>query len=250
MSKQAKEKGKRLVHAMNLARFNRHHGAEIAGVSFYTYKGWELGVHNGIPKKQAQKLIAALKEEGVICSLEWLMNGEGEIPYKISGHQIRETQTEYLTTPTKLNEKHQIQRELNLFRQNYPQALELVINDDAMEPHYSKGDLVAGEKIASSNYKKFIGKPCLVKLENEEIVLRQLQLGNVARKNQRGNVARKNLCATPKLDKSFYSPCIDKDHFTLVCTNPLTKKEFALSNIKITALAPILWHRRKMIKLT
>ena len=208
----AKAKGKRLKQVMKLARFDRKLGAEIAGVSFHTYKGWEVGKHGGLPEKKAQKLLTAITIEGVACSLEWLMHGIGDAPKRVRGYQIKEASAEYQNSvakkPAKKTEDEHIKLELDLFRESYPSTLYTCVADDGLAPTYLPGDLVAGEKIASRNYKKAIGLPCIVQTNTDEILLRRLQYGTI------------------------------KGRYTLACSNPDTKQKFAINDIELVAVAP------------
>src|SRR3989344_9374349 len=48
-------------------------------ISANTLQGWEQG-KNPLSKKGAKRVIEALKAEGLMCSLEWLMHGSGVPP--------------------------------------------------------------------------------------------------------------------------------------------------------------------------
>src|SRR3990167_671549 len=72
--------GDRLRRARILAGIATRREFEIKyQISANTLQGWEQG-KNPLSKKGAKRIIEALKTEGVICSLEWLMNGTGVPP--------------------------------------------------------------------------------------------------------------------------------------------------------------------------
>ncbi len=214
-----KEKGQRLQHVRELARFDRKDIAEIVGSSFYTYKGWEVGKHDGLTEPLARKLISVLDSEGIQCPFEWLMHGIGSKPRKIRGYQPEKENATTQKILKKTNEQKIIDDELKLFCEHCKNPLYLTITDDAMLPGFLVHDVAAGEILPKRNYKKLLGMPCIIQLKTGEIMLRLLQNGS------------------------------EKNRHTLTSANSNTKSTFALTNIEIANLAEILWHRHTKSKL-
>jgi len=215
-----KEKGQRLQYVRELARFNRKDIAKIVNTSFYTYKGWEVGKHDGLIEPLARKLISILNTEGVDCSFEWLMHGIGDKPKKVRGYLAESEEShKHKTSKTKQTDEQQIiDEELKLFCKNCTNPLYLIITDDAMEPNFLPADIVAGEILPKRDYKKILGTPCIIQLKTGQLLLRLLQNGT------------------------------EKNRYTLTCINPNTKSAFALTNVEIANLTSVLWYRRKKLK--
>ena len=69
--------GERLRRARILAGIStRREFEEKHQISANTLQGWEQG-KNPLSQKGARRVINALKEEGLICTVEWLINGTG-----------------------------------------------------------------------------------------------------------------------------------------------------------------------------
>lgn len=211
----SKEKGKRLQQAREMVRFDRKEAAQIAGVSSHTYKGWEVGKYGGLPEKRAKKLLSAFEAEGLLCSLEWLMNGLGDEPKKVRGYKAKEDIQDYAASEKASAEKC-IKDELALFCKHVENPLYLTLDDDAMLPQFLSGDVVAGAIVPKRVYKTLVGKPCVVQLTTGEILLRKLQFST------------------------------EKNTYDLICSNSNTQKPFCLSNVEIANLAVVLWHRREL----
>jgi len=189
-----KAKGLRLQHLRDLSGLSRQELCKQYGFNPRTLKSWELGDYKGIPESSAAKVLIALLKEGVKCRLEWLMDGSGE--------------------PPMLNQKKQILRELETFRKNNAKGIDLLINDDAMQPYFYSGDYVAGIKRINHEIQNLVGLNCIIETDDNQILLRQLEMG-----------ARKN-------------------HYNLTCLNSDTNAS-SLQNIKIKSAAQVIWIRRE-----
>src|SRR5687767_7627226 len=74
-------RGRRLKSLRKMADLSRKAMTLKYQISASTVQAWEEGKSEGLTVKGAQRIIAALKEEGVFCTLEWLLKGEGQSPY-------------------------------------------------------------------------------------------------------------------------------------------------------------------------
>lgn len=216
-------KAERLIQLRKLARLSRKDIAQMAGVSVFTYKGWENARFGGIPQKRALLLVDLFQAEGIKSSVDWLMYGTGDPPKKILCYQIaqlREVNTDPTSQSPEIIEQLRIKAELEFFCNNNAwETISLVVPDDAMEPYFLQGDLVAGVKVAPENFNKTIGLNCIVRTKNNKILLRQIQKSNT------------------------------KDCYTLLCLNSSSKQQFILHDVELIDVAPVIWLRRNAISL-
>src|SRR3990167_4249343 len=92
-------------------------------ISANTLQGWEQG-KNPLSKKGAKRIIEALKSEGLICSLEWLMRGEGVPPRAFERAEVvNEADLENLLNQMHLREEQAIYQELQTFKNQNPNAI-------------------------------------------------------------------------------------------------------------------------------
>ncbi len=215
--------GERLRRARILAGIStRREFEEKHRISANTLQGWEQG-KNPLSEKGARRVIEAFKKEGLICSLEWLVEGHGMPPrhYEMVQAGLREElRQDQNMVDLNLKEEEAIYKEIQLFRQFNPNAIVLTISDNAMEPYFSVGDYIGGRQVFTENIDQYTSKICIVELENNLILPRLLQASN-------------------------HPGC-----FTAAATNPqTTATPLNIYNTKIISAAPIIWHRRKMSSL-
>lgn len=180
----------------------------------HTLQSWELG-RNPITEKAASKLVEIFHSSGVHCSAQWLLSGSGKspslldsefTPYPTLGKQISNLLTQETT----------IQKEIEFFKTNNPNAMVIMVSDDTMKPAYNMGDFVGGiQYLNSSDIEECIGHDCIVEI-SEGIYFRRL-------------MKRKN-------------------GYALVCLNPQTTSEDPiLFSKRILSATPVIWHRWKLI---
>ena len=193
-------------------------------ISANTLQGWEQG-KNPLSKKGARRIIEALKTEGLICSMEWLMNGAGMPPRPFEmvnpGFISSDNDMENALTKANLHEEQAIYEELQAFKAHNPNPIIITISDDTMEPQYHSGDYIAGTRICNpSEMVIYYGQACIVELEDHTIMPR------------------------------YVHPGTEPGTVTLSCTNYQSKNPpLNIFNIKVISIAPILWHRRKLTTL-
>lgn len=191
-------------------------------VSANTLQGWEQG-KNPLSKKGAKRIIEALKIEGLMCSLEWLMHGTGvpPRPFEISETLITtESDMENILSRLELQEEQAIYQELQTFKTYNPNAIIITISDDAMEPQFKMGDYIGGVRLTKpAEIQLHLGQPCIIELIDHTILPRYIHA-----------------------DK-------ESDNYTLSCSNFNSKSApLNLFNAKIISIAPILWHRKKLYR--
>lgn len=101
--------------------------------------------------------------------------------------------------------------DINYFKKTYSNCIIFEVKSDEMLPTYKMGDVVIGY-VHENNYKLLDNKCCIVTLEDETQLFRKLLV-------------------------------LENNKYNLQCINPLTNiKEPLLFNVKILAVAPIIWH--------
>ena len=202
-------RGKRLRRLRNMSNLSRHDIEEKYAISANTLKGWEIGRHGGLTERGACKLLTAFIEEHVFSTIDWLLYDIGIGPYLLK-------ENKQIDIPThKTFEEQTIIHELLLFRQTYPNVTTFVVNDDAMEPCYSRGEYVAGIKRLGETCKRLIGTDCIVQTHDGKLLLRRLHQ---------------------------YA----EQGYLLTCLNPHTyTKNPVIYNAQLISAAPVMWQRKK-----
>src|SRR3989338_4637393 len=125
--------GERLRRARILAGIStRREFEQKYKISANTLQGWEQG-KNPLSKKGAKRIIEALKNEGLICSLEWLMQGHGVPPraFEMSKSELTSVfDVENLLNQMNLQEEQAIYQELQCFKAHSPSPIIITISDD------------------------------------------------------------------------------------------------------------------------
>lgn len=189
-------------------------------ISANTLQGWEQG-KNPLSKKGAKRVIEALKSEGLICSVEWLMDGEGMPPRPfemLTANYSSEYDTNAIMSAVNMNEEAAIYQELQTFKTHNPNPIIITISDDSMAPQYQVGDYIAGTRLCTpEKISAHFGQACIVELSNHTILPRYIHAGK------------------------------EPNTYTLSCTNHQSQSTpLNIFNTTIISAAPILWHRRKL----
>jgi transcriptional regulator with XRE-family HTH domain len=207
--------GRRIKTARSLAGISRKDLESKYGISMHTLQSWELG-RNPITEKAASKLVEIFHSTGVSCSTQWLLQGSGKSP-SLLGSEFSPYPTIDKDIAPLFTQENTIQKEIEYFKTNNPNAMVIMVSDDTMEPTYSKGDFVGGiQYLNTSDIDECIGHDCIVEI-NEGIYFRRLM------KRPNG--------------------------YALVCLNAQTAIEDpVIFSKKIFAATPVIWHRWKFIK--
>lgn len=214
-------RGRRLRSLRKMTDLSRKLMAEKYQLSAGTLQGWEDGRYGGLTEKGARKILPALRREGIQCNIEWIMHGVG------MGPQISDTlymkdedkPAQHLDVDAIFNantEEQYIKDELLLFRKHTPEAIDIQIPDNSMEPFYCAGDYVGGSRRFGEDISNLLNRDCIVQTAEGDTLLRRLKKGN------------------------------DKNHFTLVSLNPNTSvTEPTLYNVALMSAAAVVWVRRR-----
>lgn len=213
--------GERLRRARILAGITtRREFEKKYRISANTLQGWEQG-KNPLSKKGAKRIIEALKAEGVICSLEWLMSGAGVPPrqFEINNQDIVSAHDfENFLNHLNLQEEQAIYQELQSFKSHNPNPIIITVPDDAMMPQFHSGDYIGGIRLnKAEDIAAHLGEACIVELADHTILPRYIHADS------------------------------ELGTYTLSCTNFQSKAApLNIFNVRIISAAPILWHRRKL----
>jgi transcriptional regulator with XRE-family HTH domain len=130
-------RGRRLKRLRALVGLTRDDLAARADVSRASMSYWENATYSGLSHRAAEKLIPVIKEAGVYCSVEWLLLGLGQEPYRIQGaaeHPIPASHGD-----VQLSE---IQKEIALFTSLHTNAVVMQVPHSGMAPFLLQGDYV------------------------------------------------------------------------------------------------------------
>ncbi len=219
-SELARVRGKRLKSLRNLAGLSRKALNEKYRVSDGTLRGWEEGRFGGLTEQGAEKMLAIYQQEGIQCSLSWLLHGNGIGPQVLSkvSSIIGETTGSYQSNRTTADAEQAILQELSLFRQLHPKTLDMIVHDDAMEPYFGIGDIVAGEAHPIEQIDDLMGYICIIETVRGDLYLRRLRQGS---KSGLYNLWCLNL------NSNLLQPI--------------------LYDVEIRSIAVVVWHRRKPV---
>jgi len=205
-------RAERLHRVRNLANLTRKEMCENSSLNICTYKGWEVGGYGGLPVDGAERVTKRVAEEGVVCTVEWLLYEIGQGPYIIPDFKkLKQDHSKKTTTVTISEEKGKILQEILLFRKNFPEAIDYQIKDDGVAPIYNQNDFVAGMKYFGGTIKTIVNQYCIVQTLDGKTLVRLLKEGTSPNK------------------------------FLLLCTNPQTSvANPALYDVEVVSAAPIL----------
>jgi transcriptional regulator with XRE-family HTH domain len=207
-------RGKRLKSLRKMADLSRKALTIKHQISASTIQAWEEGKAGGLTTKGAQRIVNALREEGVYCTVEWLIHGQGHAPYlaeRVFIGAAESAMPNYQATA----ESEIVSRELLTFRQLNHDVADLVVSDDGMYPFYQVGDVIAGVRFYDQGIVNAIGKDCILETKNGQTLFRRLRHSK--------STGRYNLQAI-YLDTSIEEP--------------------VMYEIELFSAAPVIWHRR------
>jgi len=164
---------------------------------------WEKG-ESELTDSAIHRLTSAFRSLNLFVTEEWLKNGTGEEPKKI-GPAVYDKDFNF-------DEEHSISQEILCFL-NGTKGIVANVEDEAMEPIYKAGDIVAGKLRQGDEIKSLVGMDCIVKLQDGTELIRKLDLDS----NGQYVLIAKRKSANPT-----------------VITNP-----------NITAAAEVVWIRRR-----
>ena len=186
--------------------YTREKFAEEHGISVSSLRSWETGKYQ-LSSKAVLRLVSAFEASGLVCTTEWLLNGEGLAP-RLAPNAKRDLIWD---------EEETILKEVFFFEENNSDPVVLVVPDDAMEPVYSVGDYVAGNAVSLDLLSDLNYKNCIFKLNSGETVVRRLN----RTKGGVHNLYPLNM--NTNLSTAFFK------------------------DVQVEAVAQVVWHRKLMV---
>ena len=197
--------GGRVKLARNMLGLSRKELEERFHISVNTLQAWESD-KNILTDKGAKKLNEAFIKLGLLCSEDWLLTGGGITPILLQN--ISEL-------PNEMNEDICILREIEAFKAINPDPIVVIINDDGMEPIYSIGDFVGGNKKNNLQLESLVGENCIIVTFQGDTLVRKILKGS------------------------------KEQYYNLACINIITNQQPIIPDIKIRFAARIVLHRKK-----
>lgn len=209
------ERAKRVRSARKFAGVSLQQMDTRHDIPLSTLRGWERPgtlKNQGLTLKGAHRLVKALLNEGIGCSVEWLMEGTGEGPHYLD---LPKDSPKNRKGASPWSQQLAIQSEIKFFEEINPDSIVVMITDDGLAPVFGLGDFVGGIKKFGKEMTKAIDQYCIVETASKDLLVRKVIPGK-----------------KPKT-------------YSLHCTNPQTR---ALNSTKIDIalkwVAPIVWHRK------
>lgn len=172
-------RAERLRRVRNMANLKREQMCDDGQMNVNTYKGWEIARYGGLPIDGAERVIARVSQEGVVCSLDWLLYGTGMGPYTIPNSSKLTIGAGGIKACDRLTISEQlINNEIILFRKQYIDTMDYKIEDDGLSPHYLPGDYVAGIKCHGENIQTLVGNHCIIQTTDGKLQARYIKQGN------------------------------------------------------------------------
>ena len=139
-----------------------------------TLKIWETPPKNrkGITKKGALRLTNALLHEGIDCSVDWILTGQGEFPCLIASSNACEPKTTW-------DENESILCEQGIFKSKNPGAHIEILRHNQLEPIYYAGDFLGAIMHKATDLKNSNGKICIIKNKEGKYLIKKITANNL-----------------------------------------------------------------------
>ncbi len=159
--------GNRLRAIRAFCSSSRNEFCEKTGLSESTLKAWENNVAR-LTKKGAALLVNIFQKQGIYCTEEWLLNGEGLSPLR----QVHEASNQ------NISEDVFLQQEVDSLKRYYQTSIFAhKISDFSMTPYFKMNDWVAGVLINAVDLPYFWNETIIADVEGHGILLRKLEKG-------------------------------------------------------------------------
>ena len=140
--------------------------------SYSTLTKWESGSLLITPKN-IDKIIKMFNSEGVNCSRQWLLYGEGAAAFSVQKEKNVISFENIISEPTEITNQITIFNEVEFFRRNNPSSLIKLVIDESMVPLYKIGDYVGGTKVDPEFYPLIDQEYCIIKFPSNNYYIRQ-----------------------------------------------------------------------------
>lgn len=160
----------RFRYARNLTGLSRCELSEKHSISAHTVQSWEYGKTNPT-KRSAKNFCSALMAEGVLCTEEWLLYGQGEGPQMLTSQRYSPQANNWA-----------VLMEIEAFKNLNPQGMVVLVRDDALEPYYLQGSYVGGIDRGASHIERAINQICIVETSSGDTLVRKVLRGQTPNK--------------------------------------------------------------------
>jgi hypothetical protein len=227
ISKQAE----RLKQVRITLRLRRNHIEKKYNIPTATLKAWENAL-TGITEKGLKRCIDVYRQEGMLLTREWILEGTGLSPrvsldmrkYLASDLRYSRCRTDGISAEgliggdvgnNMVDEATRILHEAAFFKESYHNSVVLAVTNDDMDPMYQIGDFVGGVFRYGKSISSVNKYDCIVRLVSGELLLRRL-----FRSSDGG--------------------------YNLSCINPAPSSSGMpiIFGAEIECAAPVIWHRR------
>jgi transcriptional regulator with XRE-family HTH domain len=160
--------GKRLKFARSLTQLSASGFCKRHGISLGTLAKQEANLII-LTTKAAERIILALKAEQVDCTVEWLLDGQGEYPFlcfqsKNLNFVEEKDLSDFVISHLK---------EVEYFKKLNPFGIVTQVTDHVMRPFYEKGDYVGGI-FTEGDFSRFHQEHCIIQKKTEESFVRKV----------------------------------------------------------------------------
>lgn len=173
------DRSSRVKSAISLTGLMQHDFSRKYEISLATLRSWTSGARQ-ISEKGAKKISQIMRHEGWFCSSSWLLTGDGTPPLRAdSDLNAKPFFNDNIdqSTPTTANEEYCLFKETEFFRHNNKNSRAFIVDDNSMNPFFFVGDTVGAIEVKPTNYKSYIGHPCLIEIEGNKPLVRTLRSG-------------------------------------------------------------------------
>ncbi len=176
------DRGRRLSRLRNMTGLSCKAFASKYHIGYSTLRQWENGRLSGLSSKGAEKIIAAASNEGIACSLQWLLHGTDEPPMILGttdfNKNIKQPLQNLSPELSTVHDEIIINQEIERFRHAYKQATTMIVPDESMCPFFLQGDYLGGIKYPANKVDAALEQVCIIETTTHELYCRKLKVGN------------------------------------------------------------------------
>lgn len=161
-------RAERLTYLLRTAALPKKALSEMIGKTTRVIHAWETG-RIPLSRLNAFNIIDSLKNQGVHCSLDWLMYGNGIEPFskKTRFYEFKKNDTD-IFDHFKLD--FSISFLKNFYQEHYPHSLAYLIDDHSFSPHWNPVTLLIGVGMSQAKFKEDWPYGYLYPIDDHEII--------------------------------------------------------------------------------
>lgn len=207
--------GDRIKHCRLLAKLTRSEIERKYNLKMPTMVSYESNLRVPI-KPKLRQIIEIFIKENVAVTSEWILSGTGQKPKYLNKFTEKVFEGDSLNMCA-VDDLHLIYLEETHIYKKYKNVIIHTVTSRELEPLFYVGDRVAGVPIQPKSFNNLIDKVCIIKDQNERIYVK-----SIAAFNEDNSL---NICGLKA---------------------SLSDKNFFISGVKYSHIAPIFWIRRNL----